>query len=348
MAARKVCRAFTLIELLVVIAIIAILIALLLPAVQQAREAARRTQCKNNLKQFGLALHNYHDTFQAFPPGFTDTIGDDLETTSCGWALTAFILPYFDQAPLYNQFNFNTTPFALKTPGGASVSNQTLVATKVPGYMCPSDTNPGTIANNAGSAGTGAGTAAIALCSYMGCNGSFDGAPCKAAANPVTVDERNNGMFRVDSAVKIRDMTDGTSNAIGIGEVRYILNFTDSTGTATGSQRNFAFGNITTSGGANCNNAGYNSNGSHNHLRFTRKKLNGPMLDASDLWRAFHSLHVGGAQFLLGDGSVRFISENIEHTNTNYSAGPPSNLGGPFGLWQRLGAINDGQTVGEF
>ena len=348
MAALKLRRAFTLIELLVVIAIIAILIALLLPAVQQAREAARRTQCKNHLKQFGLALHNYLDTFLVFPPGFTDTIGSNTETTSCGWAMTSFILPYFDQAPLYNSFNFATTPFALTTPGGAAVKNQSLMQTRVPGFMCPSDVNPGAIANNAGSAATGAGVNLIALCSYMGCNGSFDGSPCAAAANPVTVDVRNNGVFRVNSAVKIRDMTDGTSNCFAVGEVRYIENFTDPTSTVSGSQRNFAFGNITTAGGANCNNAGHNNNnGSHNHLRFTRKKLNGPLLDASDLWRAFHSRHVGGAHFLMGDGAVRFISENLEHTNTNYVASP-SNLGGPFGLYQRLGAIDDGQTVGEF
>ncbi len=252
-----------------------------------------------------------------------------------------------DQTPLYNQFNLNTTPFALQTPGGVAVQNQALVATKLAAFMCPTDSNPGAIANNAGSAASGAGANLIALSSYMGVNGCFDGSPCTPAANPVTVDQRNNGILRVNSSVRIRDMTDGTSNGFAIGEVRYIPNFTDPGGTQTGSQRNFNFGSITTSGGANCNNGGHNSNGSHNHLRFTRKKLNGPMLDASDHWRAFHSLHTGGAHFVMGDGAVRFISENLEHTNTNYNTTTP-NLGGPFGLYQRLGAINDGQTVGEF
>jgi prepilin-type N-terminal cleavage/methylation domain-containing protein len=352
MAVWKSRRAFTLIELLVVIAIIAILIALLLPAVQQAREAARRTQCKNNLKQMGLAIHNYHDTFNVFPIGFLDVVGGNDETSSTGWAFTTYVLPYLDQAPLYNQFNFLTTPYALNTPGGVAVQNQALMKTKVPSYLCPSDSNPGTVANNAGAAAQGAGTAAIALCSYMGCNGSFDGAPCAQGQNPVTVNERNNGIFTVNSSVRMRDISDGTTNVFAVGEVRYILNFTDPGGTATGSERNYSFGNVTNNGGANCNNSNganpHNSNGSHNHLRFTRKKLNGPMLDASDLWRAYHSRHVGGAQFVLGDGSVRFVSENLEHTNTNYSAGPPSNLGGPFGLYQRLGAKNDGQPVGEF
>src|SRR5580698_8598950 len=104
-------RGFTLIELLVVIAIIAVLVALLLPAVQQAREAARRTQCKNNLKQIGLALYNYHDSFSLFPPGYVDRNGNPNLTPdndlgpSWGWA--AFLLPGMDQAPLYNQINFN-------------------------------------------------------------------------------------------------------------------------------------------------------------------------------------------------------------------------------------------------
>src|SRR6266542_1460478 len=106
---------FTLIELLVVIAIIAILIALLLPAVQQAREAARRTQCRNVLKQFGLALHNYHDTFRAFPPGHLhrglfDGVADTANAAGnggTGFDWTTMMLPYMDQAPLYNQFNLN-------------------------------------------------------------------------------------------------------------------------------------------------------------------------------------------------------------------------------------------------
>src|SRR5213595_2104408 len=93
---------FTLIELLVVIAIIAVLIALLLPAVQQAREAARRTQCKSNLKQIGLALQNYHEAFQTFPPGYIAT--SDITRTTPGWSWCSMILPILDQGPLYNQF----------------------------------------------------------------------------------------------------------------------------------------------------------------------------------------------------------------------------------------------------
>ena len=96
---------FTLIELLVVIAIIAILIALLLPAVQQAREAARRTQCRNNLKQIGLALHNYHDNFNVITPLAYGDGGINAQTSNPTWAWSTMILPYMDQAPLYNQLN---------------------------------------------------------------------------------------------------------------------------------------------------------------------------------------------------------------------------------------------------
>ncbi|MCB1129315.1 MAG: DUF1559 domain-containing protein, partial [Verrucomicrobiae bacterium] len=119
-------RGFTLIELLVVIAIIAILIALLLPAVQQAREAARRTECKNKLKQLGLALHNYHDTFRAFPAAFYRGT-----TTSPGWGWGTMILPYIDQAPLYNQW--------VMTVSYDNGQNQTARRTKLAAYKCPSD-----------------------------------------------------------------------------------------------------------------------------------------------------------------------------------------------------------------
>jgi prepilin-type N-terminal cleavage/methylation domain-containing protein/prepilin-type processing-associated H-X9-DG protein len=121
-------RGFTLIELLVVIAIIAILIALLLPAVQQAREAARRTQCKNNLKQIGLGLHNYHDTFTVFPFGKGPSYAG--VPVYARWSQHALILPYIDQAPLYNSIDFNYGP---ETPGMAGA---------IPTFMPPS-TNPG-------------------------------------------------------------------------------------------------------------------------------------------------------------------------------------------------------------
>lgn len=345
-------RGFTLIELLVVIAIIAILIALLLPAVSQAREAARRTQCKNNLKQIGLALHNYHDIYQVFPMGLSDSVMGNSEITGDGWAWGTGLLPFLDQGPLYNQFNFNTNPYRCVTCGASLTGNQALIATPQAAFRCPSDSGmpAATISNNPGSAAAGKGTNAIALSSYMGCGGPFDGSPCVASTSNATVpvpEPRNIGLFQVNTSVGIRDVTDGTSNVLAVGEVRYIPVGTDSTNTAYGSTRQFIYGNVTTGGGPLCSNNGYNNNGFHLHNRWTREKINVPLLAALNPDRSFHSMHVGGAQFLLVDGSVRFISDSINHTNTNYVASP-SNLNGPYGTYQRLGGINDGQTVSDF
>ena len=347
---RRVSRGFTLIELLVVIAIIAILIALLLPAVQQAREAARRTQCRNNLKQIGLALHNYHDNFNVFPMGFSDVVAGNSEVNGSGWSWMTFILPQFDQAPLYNRFNFNTTPYA-NTLGASAVENQNLMSTALTAFSCPSDVKPTVTANNGGAANVaaGQGVAAIATTSYIGCRGAFNGAHCAANAsnNPqITVDSRNNGLLIVNGKRGMRDITDGASNVFAVGEVRWIPLITDINGVANvGSVRQYVYGNVTTSGGPQCTNNGSNNNGPDLHIRAAHQKLNGPPVDASNQHRNFHSTHVGGAHFLMGDGAVKFISENIENTATGYTA---ATVNGPYGTYQRLGAINDGQVVGEF
>jgi prepilin-type N-terminal cleavage/methylation domain-containing protein/prepilin-type processing-associated H-X9-DG protein len=336
-------RGFTLIELLVVIAIIAILISLLLPAVQQAREAARRTQCRNNLKQIGLALHNYHDTNLTFPMGLSDSVWGAAEITGDGWAWGTALLPYMDQTALYNQFNFNDNPY--NTSG-----NQALVATVLPAFICPSDgNNPLVISNNPGNAAAGKGTNAIAISSYMGSAGPFDGTPCVAGGTTGTVptpEARNIGLFQVNTAIRIQAVYDGTSNVFAVGEVRYIAIGTDSTGATYGSERQFIYGNVTTSGGPQCTNNGPTNNGFHLHNRWTKTELNPPLLAANNPDRAFHSLHAGGAHFLLADGSVRFVSENINTTNTAYVSGV--NLYGPYGTYQRLSGINDGQVVGDY
>lgn len=333
-------RGFTLIELLVVIAIIAVLISLLLPAVQQAREAARRSQCRNNLKQLGLALHNYHESNQVFPMGLSDTVWGNAEVTGDGWAWGVAILPYLDQAPLFNMFNFNTNPYA-------TTGNQALIGTSQQVFKCPSDQRPDVTDNNKGSAATGKGTAAVAVSSYQGSAGPFDGAPCVQSGIAVAADVRNTGLFRVNTSLSFRHITDGSSNVFAVGEVAWIPSGTDATGDNCGSDRQFIYGHVTTGGGPKCDNNGMNNNGFHLHARWTRHKLNGPYLGTAYLERSFHSTHVGGAHFLMGDGAVRFVSENIDHSNTNFVASP-SNLGGPYGTYQRLSAINDGQVISDF
>lgn len=175
-------RGFTLVELLSVLAIIALLVGLLLPAVQQAREAARRTQCQNQLKQFGLALHGYHDVHQVLPSGAL-VLGPSFPTLS-GWGWGAMILPHLDQAPLYGRINFDA--------GTAVDGNRDVIPVPVPIWRCPSDTLPPTI------------VAPI--------NGHPDASI--AAGNVVA----SRGVMSAVSSVRFADVTDGLSQTLLVGE----------------------------------------------------------------------------------------------------------------------------------
>lgn len=331
---RRRSRGFTLIELLVVIAIIAILIALLLPAVQQAREAARRTQCKNNLKQIGLALHNYVDVHQTLPPGwvnmgnngsaewnYQDEAGDNVND-HWGWA--AMILPYIDQAPLFNQIRVGdvklsdaVTPGSVANGGGSTI----LDALKKPlsGFRCPSSTGPDTnelrdLQDNAGTSIPA--SDATALSNYVGNNGSAR--PSKPSSYNSAINPKYqgtsggfNGAFGNNSKVRFRDITDGTSNTILVGERPWEIR------SPTGAMSNctaaliYGFRNADgpLSSATRWQPASILGNGSH-QFNSTQSFACG---------RGFASLHTGGAQFVLCDGSVRFVSENISNSTADTS-----------------------------
>jgi prepilin-type N-terminal cleavage/methylation domain-containing protein len=326
---------FTLIELLVVIAIIAILIALLLPAVQQAREAARRTQCRNNLKQLGLGLHNYHDTFNVFPPGHLhrgtwDGVGPDPANAAgdggTGFAWSAMILPYMDQAPLYNQFNYNVPIMRAGVP--AAVANGTLSASTVPYARCPSDIAP--VTQNTGAAADPHRIAAQATTSYKASAGSYDG---NSNGWPFNNQDRRNGMFCRDSAYSIRDCVDGMSNQILVGEVTWTV--------ATNGRMYASHDPVN----------GYASGNGPRVMATGQWVMNLPLSAPSgDRNEAFHSVHEGGVHFLFGDGTVRFLSENMQHTTwlwdspSGVAGADPfnrANNGASYGIYQRLHSRND-------
>jgi prepilin-type N-terminal cleavage/methylation domain-containing protein len=330
-------RGFTLIELLVVIAIIAVLIALLLPAVQQAREAARRSSCQNNLKQLGLAIHNYHDTYNLFPMGYVDNpayIGGN----NGGWSWQAMILPQLEQGNL--AFNFAYRPHGpagtISDPAGV---NTRLISTPQPVFSCPSDDKP----KNDPIHGTGAAAyqADMATSSYCGVIGIVNGTPCTPENSASrTVHRRNIGPFTINTCRKMGSISDGLSNTMFVGEVAW--------GTEIDAESNnqYLYGSVTGTGEADCSNApGTTGSSPFSHLRATEDKINAVTNQRRES-RAFHSRHTGGAQFLLGDGAVRFISENINHTGVDFATYDADKT--TIGTYQRLAGINDGQVTGDF
>ena len=279
-------RAFTLIELLVVIAIIAILIALLLPAVQQAREAARRTQCKNSLKQLGLAMHNYHSSFRLFPPSM---IFADSVPGSRWWSWNVHLLPYMDQAPLQGKFDLNIDGLF----GANADINDPYTSVILPMLQCASDPYAGLFEHPAVKI-------RLATTNYLGCRGS------ERWPQP------GNGIFpEVNESTRFRDVTDGTSNTIMIGE-RVVERSKVTPWWAVAS--------------------GYDSRGLGDQVMDSSEGLfmgtpGSDFVDARHWW----SMHTGGAQFLLADGSARFISNSINHQTL-----------------LDLSNSQDGNTVGEF
>ena len=341
---------FTLIELLVVIAIIAVLIALLLPAVQQAREAARRTQCRNNLKQLGLALHNYHDQHLVFPPAYVGspsqsgtafgvTFPDDNRNGSSGLAWGALLLPQMDQAPLYQQFD-PTRP--CWDPAFATAAR-----TKLALFLCPSvsggsdgfsvqrytsgnNENPGNPVPLS-PAVTFAHAHYVTMAGTQGPWGrpaaySTDfSVPEPLPTGPVTID----GMFYRNSRISVRDVTDGLSNTVTLSEHTSRLSDKTWVGvipfSTTCKKVNGVIINDCDSGGAMVQ--AHSGPDSHDLPSVIIHQPNHPAQHPDQLM----SEHVGGAHCLLGDGAVRFLSQYMD----------------PF-LWASLCTRSKGEVANEF
>jgi len=319
---------FTLVELLVVIAIIGVLVALLLPAVQAAREAARRSSCSNNLKQIGIAMQNHHDTYGTFPPGMSDDDGRNL-----GWG--TYILPFAEQGNVYDkiQANVGPAPQVLMPTGSTSISggidgwgslqtsaHAAYTQQVLKGFLCPSTALPNkdddgygasSYVGNLGTSYNSAGTAVT-----MGCANGLQGRD----QNGMLPYANQNGYC---NTVRMADATDGTSSTFLVGEVGKSLNV-NPTSLGHGAFPVWAGGN--NDGGCN----GWQTVG--NHMRFADDVFNLALGTAqtpvaqSDA--AFGSYHPAVAQFVLVDGSVHAIPRTIDTV-----------------VYSRLANRSDGQVV---
>ena len=318
---------FTLIELLVVISIIAVLIALLLPAVQAAREAARRAQCVNNLKQIGLALHNYESAQNVFPPGYVSSYNktdysacdDDSEGGTSvdygsGWAWASMILPQMEQGPIFNGINFSLSV--------AFKANDTCSLAVLNAHLCPSDSGPATIpvfADPPDPAQPGSFSASqivdtVSRGNYVGMWGL--GELCAQSGGNDVQNNNNtgdpvgahNGMFYRNSRTSIAEVVDGTSNTIAVGERSHNLSYVTWTARSINGWLGVTRG---VEGGTDKFNpspeecwvqvlgpAG---------LEDGTRTINQPTAHVEDYW----SRHPGGANFLFADGSVHFLKDSI-------------------------------------
>ncbi|WP_010584191.1 DUF1559 family PulG-like putative transporter [Schlesneria paludicola] len=332
-------RGFTLIELLVVIAIIAILIALLLPAVQQAREAARRVQCKNNLKQIGLAMHNYESSHASFPPG---RVGFPMV-----FSAHAALLPYYDGGNLYNLIDFNTAPTFVEPPVVPYSQNVIAAMTRIPTFLCPSDL--GTVQGNS-----------YGPTNYVVCTGS-------GATPTARYIRRGDGVMmdvKLLGVTKFRDVLDGLSNTVaaseqtlgngytaggnGSGSIpasttpvspsQQVLNLTAAQNdTITGTDTSLAncvvgaAGSWSGTRGAKWLNGHFGDTLYNHGLTPNSKTFDCGNNSHNAGLTAARSRHPGGVHVLLCDGSTRLVGDNIDVT-----------------IWQGLASKAGGEVLGEF
>jgi prepilin-type N-terminal cleavage/methylation domain-containing protein/prepilin-type processing-associated H-X9-DG protein len=314
-------RGFTLVELLVVIAIIGILVALLLPAVQTAREAARRIQCVSNMKNIGLALHNHHSAKNVFPMGF---VAQPKREEAWGWS--TFILPYLEEATIYEQLGVDEQRLADYFIANRRTDVSTS-QTPLPIFRCATDTTPDLLP------GSGDGDRHFRgnntprgyeppTSNYIGVKGIYDNR-CK--------DEdlescKNTGVFFGNSKISIRKITDGTSHTMMVGE----RDFRCKAGTWLGVR----------------NPRGAGMFGSHMMIARVSIRFNFPLTGAHNTCtEGFSSSHTGGGNFTFADGSVRFVSNDIDFNNGRYTPDPRRYPNLDYGLYQRLGCRDDGLTI---
>jgi len=315
-------RGFTLVELLVVIAIIGVLIALLLPAVQAAREAARRTQCANNLKQYGLGIHNYHDTFKQLPPA-----GQNWAAPQIGWQVR--ILPFTEQVPLYDQINWKSADVRTWPIPKPNNANALAWSHQVPYSQCPDDTFESILWDRA----------QTSYCGNVGSQmtTSCDGATCEPWLTPDVNYERQHGSANWGTSTRKNDISgvfgricfdpinfghvrDGTSNTIFVGEILGECH-TDKDGWWS----YFSMGNADASTSAPINTL---TTCVDSQVEAQRRRYYKPECFNKCNWNfswGFRSYHPAGVNLLMGDGSVQFLNTEI-----NYN------------IYQAYGGRNDG------
>ena len=335
---------FTLIELLVVIAIIAILVAILLPAVQQAREAARRSQCKNNLKQIGLAMHNYHDNYEQFPPGYIDLRGAGTVSDNDGhWAWSVFITPYMDLGTVWETLDPSNNRASVAMQNDRETFQQPFSAFRCPTESQPDVHNPGidpgwAIDDRNGSGGTNRG---LPISNYVAANNIVSVRQRPATSNTLDGTTGALGAFFRDSKTSFRDLKDGPSNTILVGERAYEMPGVN--GSVRGPAGCLFAVRDANGNGPSAQDASVAWNqGLATIFGTTRYALNHPYPSPqSSQNQTFTSNHPGGVQFVMGDGRVVFLSDAIDARL----------VGAPWvvdSVYEALVGIKDNQPVGEY